>query len=231
MKILAIIPARGGSKGIPRKNIVLLKGRPLIDWTIKASLKSKYIDKTIVSSDDEEILTVAKKSGAFPIKRPKPMASCTALPEKLIFHALAYLKKNNEYIPDILIYLQPTSPLRNDKDINKAIELFFSSRADGVISVCLEDKKYLKSFFINKSGYLKGIINDYYSFKNRQSLPDIFMPNGAIYIIKRKIFLKTKRLISKKTLPFLMDQTKSIDIDNMEDLKKVEKIIKTLKND
>lgn len=228
-KILAIIPARGGSKGIPGKNILPIAGKPLLAWTIKAALESKLIDRTIVSSDDEGILRIASKFGAEPVKRPKSMAGDKSPFNLLIFHALGYLKKKEKYVPDVLVYLQPTSPLRNSKDIDQALSSL-KGKATGVLSVYEIDNKFLKSFIINKDGFIQGVSNNNFPFMNRQDLPKIFMSNGAIYVVKRGFFLKTGRLFSNKTVPFVMDDEKSLDIDSVEDLKKAEKILRNQKN-
>jgi len=227
-KILAIIPARGGSKSIPRKNIAFIAGKPLLTWTIEAALESKLINRVIVSSDDEKILKVASKFGAETIKRPKNIAGDNSPFNLLIFHALEYLKKKDKYVPDVIAYLQPTSPLRNGEDIDQALSLL-KGGAKGVIGVYEVDNKFLKSFMINKKGFMNGVSNDVFPFMNRQNLPKIFMPNGAIYIIETKIFLKTGKLFSDRTIPFVMSSEKSLDIDSMEDLKKAEKILKNKK--
>jgi CMP-N-acetylneuraminic acid synthetase len=224
-KILAIIPARGGSKGIHKKNIYPLSGKPLLVWTIEAALKSKLINRTVVSSDDDEILAVAEKSGAESIKRPSEIAVDDSPFNLLIFHALDYLNKKEKYIPDILVYLQPTSPLRDEKDIDRAITLFENSKADSVISVYEVDNKFLKSFVKDKEGFLKGVVNSKFSFMNRQNLPKVYMPNGAIYIISAEVFLKTGKLFTNKTASFAMEKKKSFDIDSIEDIKEAEKLL------
>ena len=224
-KILAIIPARGGSKGIPGKNIIPVGGKPLIAWTIEAAQKSKYIGKVIVSSDDDEILKVSAKFGAKSIKRPAKLATDTASPEPLIFHALDYLR-TKKYIPDIIVYLQPTSPLRDEKDNNDAFNLFFKSKATALNSVYEADKKYLKTFLKNKSGFLIGSVNNKYPFANRQQLPSVYMPNGAIYIIYTKAFKKTGMLFTDKTLPYKMSGKKNFDLDTLDDLKKLRSYFK-----
>lgn len=223
---MAIIPARGGSKGIPKKNIVLLAGKPLIAWTIEAALKSKYIDKVAVSSDDDEILKVAKKWGAFPLKRPAELATDVALPEPVVFHALDHLEKKEGYLPDILAYLQPTSPLRNHNDIDGALDGFFKSKATAAISVYELDKKYLKAFVADKSRFLKGIINNKFPFMNRKQLPNVYLPNGAIYVITRKEFIKWGRLLSDKTIPYVISIEKSFDLDTMDDLKELRRYMR-----
>lgn len=227
MKILAIIPARGGSKGIVGKNITPLLSKPLVAWTIEAAKKSKYINRTIVSSDDENILAISQKYGAEIIKRPKKIAGDNSAYQLLIFHLLDTLKRQEKYIPDLLVYLQPTSPLRTNTDIDKAISYMLLKKADSLASVYEVNNKYLKSFVINSKGYLKGAASDRFPSYNRQDLPDLFMPNGAIYVVKTKTFLKYKDLVSPKTVPFLMSQDKSIDVDGLQDLKMVEKILKS----
>lgn len=224
-KILAIIPARGGSKGLPKKNIYPLAGKPLLAWTIEAALNSKFINRVVVSSDDKKILEIAEKHGAEPIERPAEISSDNSPYNLLIFHALEELEKRENYIPDILVYLQPTSPLRDSENIDRAMTLL-TNEADCVISVYEIDNKCLKSFLVGKNGYLHGISNNQFPSMNRQDLPPVFMPNGAIYIIKREIFQKTSRLFADKTAPFIMSRNKNLDIDSIEDLKKAEKILK-----
>lgn len=216
MKILSIIPARGGSKGLPGKNIKDLVGKPLIAWTIEASLNSEYITKTIVSSDDDEILEVSQKFGAEVIKRPYVLAQDTTPTEPVIEDVLANIEDIGSY--EYLILLQPTSPLRNEKDIDKAIELLFHKQASGLISVVEIDNKVLKAFINNEAGYLEGISNNVYPFMRRQDLPSVYMPNGAIYIIKTEEFIKSKKLFTEQTISYLMSKEKSIDIDTHADL-------------
>jgi CMP-N,N'-diacetyllegionaminic acid synthase len=225
-QILAIIPARGGSKGVPKKNIFPLAGKPLLVWTIEAAQKSKMINRIVVSSDDEGILQIALKSGAEPIRRPKSIAGDKAPFNLLIFHALDYLKRKEKYIPNIIVYLQPTSPLREGKDIDQALSLL-KEKVTSIISVYEIDNKFLKSFIINKKGFLQGFSNNQFAFMNRQDLPKIYMPDGAIYAVKTGNFLKTGKLLTDKTIPFVMNLDKCLDIDTIKDLKKAEKILKT----
>lgn len=227
-KILAIIPARGGSKSIPKKNIFPIAGKPLLAWTIKSALKSKLIGRVVVSSDDKEILEATLKFGAEPIRRPKNISGDKSLFKLLIFHALDYLKKNEKYIPDIIVYLQPTSPLRESKDIDKALSLL-KGDTQSVISVYEIDNKILKSFFVDKRGIMKGISNNEFPFMNRQLLPKAYMPNGSIYAIRTKSFLKNGNFFNKKTVAYLMTGEKSIDVDSIEDMKKAEKILRDKK--
>ena len=162
-RILAIIPARAGSKGLPNKNIIDLVGKPLIAWTIQESLKSKYITDTIVSSDSDTILKIATQYGAEIIKRPKRLATDKANSESIIKHSLNFLKQNKKEF-DYIILLQPTSPLRKVSDIDKAFKRLFKTQANSLISVSRIDNKILKAFLQKKNGYLEGINNNQYPF-------------------------------------------------------------------
>ena len=220
-KVLAIIPARGGSKGLPRKNIIYLAGKPLIAWTIEASLDSKYITKTIVSSDSDEILEVAKRYGSEILKRPDELATDISSSEVVVKHTLESIKEKFDYV----VLLQPTSPLRDTNDIDSAFEKLFSLDATALISVCECDNKILKTFKENELGYIEGISNNKYPFMRRQDLPKTYMSNGAIYIIKVDDFFKNNSFFTDKTISFIMDEVKSMDIDVRDDLNKVERFI------
>lgn len=219
--VLAIIPARGGSKGLPKKNIIDLAGKPLIAWTIEASLESKYITKTIVSSDSGEILEVSKKYGSEILKRPDELATDISSSEVVVKHALESVEEKFEYI----ILLQPTSPLRSTLEIDSAFEKLFSLDATALISVCEYDNKILKAFKENELGYIEGISNNKYPFMRRQDLPKTYMSNGAIYIIKVDEFLKNNSFFTDKTVSFIMDEIRSLDIDTKEDLEKVKRFL------
>lgn len=224
MKIISIIPARGGSKGLPKKNILEFAGKPLIAWTIESSLKSKYISKTIVSSDCDEILNISSKYGSEILKRPDELARDTTPTEPVVEHILQNIKDLGNY--SYLVLLQPTSPLRDEKDIDEAISKLIQEKdATALISVKEIDNKILKAFKINNNGYLEGISNNKYPFMRRQDLPKVFMPNGAIYIISINEFLKTKRLFSDNAISYLMNEEKSLDIDTIDDFEKIKNYI------
>ena len=223
-KILAIIPARGGSKGFPSKNIYPLNGKPLITYTIDASLRSKMVAKTVVSSDDDEILKIAESSGAAIIKRPAELALDTSSSEEAVKHAIEFLKENGEHY-DAVVLLQPTSPLRTAEDIDKAIELMIIKNASAVISVVNIGKKPFKSYYQNKEGFLLGVHNDQTPNMRRQDLPDAFLANGAIYAVYTETFLKTNSFLPADTIPYIMPEEKSIDIDRLEDVRMIENII------
>ena len=223
-KILSLIPARGGSKGIPKKNIINLAGKPLIAWSIEASLKSEYITKTIVSTNDKEILDISLEYGAEVINRPDNLSDDNANSESAVLHAINHLKNIDEFF-DIIILLQPTSPLRDSMEIDSAFQELFASNASGLISVCKYNNEILKAFTKNEQGYIEGISNNNYPFMRRQDLPETFMSNGAIYIINTNEFIKNNSFYTKKTIPFIMSSDKSIDIDEYKDLEEAVKLL------
>lgn len=225
MNILAIIPARGGSKGLPRKNIYFVKGKPLIAYSIEAALGSKFITKIIVSSDDDEILKVSKEFGATPLKRPKKLAQDTSTSEEVIQNVINSLIKQNEEF-DILVLLQPTSPLRDASDIDNAIELMLKNNASAVISVTNIGVKPFKTYYLNKKGFLQGVHNNKSPNMRRQDLPDAYLANGAIYAVYTNLFLQYNSLLPKKTIPYIMDILKSYDIDDLEDINQIETLLR-----
>tara|TARA_Y100000746_G_C15375649_1_gene396101 strand:- start:294 stop:995 length:702 start_codon:yes stop_codon:yes gene_type:complete len=211
---LAIIPARGGSKRLPRKNILDLSGRPMISWSIDAGLKSKYIDKVVVSSDDDEILDIAKKFKAETVKRPGKLASDIATSNDVVKHTLENIEEH-----DYIVLLQPTSPLRNYKHIDEAIKLLEKKSADAIISVCKTDHTPLWSNTLQEDGSLESFIKDEVIDKRSQDLKDYYRLNGAIYICKRDNFLKEETLFLKENIyAYIMDKESSIDIDEEIDL-------------
>jgi len=206
---LAIIPARGGSKRLPRKNILELNGKPLIAWSIEAGLKSKYVDKVVVSSDDKEILEYSQYYGADTIKRPDNLASDTSTTFDAIKHTVENLKKY-----DYVILLQATSPLRNENHVDEAIELLESKNASAVVSVCETDHSPLWSNTLDDSLSMKGFLKEGVLNKRSQDLEKYYRLNGAIYICKVEKLLKEKSFFLKDNIfAFKMDKHNSIDID------------------
>ena len=206
---LAIIPARGGSKRLPRKNILDLNGKPLIVYSIEAGLNSKYIDKVIVSSDDNEILNISKKFKANVIKRPDYLASDTATSFEAIKHTIENVEKY-EYV----VLLQPTSPLRDAKHIDEAIELLEEKNADAVVSVCTMDHSPLWSNTLDKNLSMNNFLRDEVLNKRSQDLETYYRLNGAIYICKTDKLLEEKSFFLKdKIFAYKMDRKSSIDID------------------
>ncbi|SFD31667.1 cytidylyltransferase domain-containing protein [Ruminococcus albus] len=214
-KILAVIPARGGSKGIPHKNIVDLCGKPLIVYSIEAGKKSRYIDYVMVSTDDEEIAKVAEQYGAeIPFMRPTDLASDTAKTIDAIIHAITELRKKGECF-DVLVLLQPTAPLRNFEDVDKAIETFFSNNCFSLVSVSEVDDHPVLIRSIEE-GKLKSLLN-VSSTCRRQDMPKYYKVNGCIYINSiNELTLNTS--FNDNVIPYRMEKSHSVDIDELCDL-------------
>jgi CMP-N,N'-diacetyllegionaminic acid synthase len=206
---LAIIPARGGSKRLPRKNLLDLCGKPLIAWSIEAALKSKYISKVIVSSDEEEILNIAKEYKADFIKRPDELASDTATTFDALNHTLENVEKY-----DYVVLLQPTSPLRTEKHIDEAIELLKEKNADAIISVCEVEHSPLWSNTLDENLDMSNFLRDEVLNKRSQDLPKYYRLNGAIYICKTDKLLENKGFFLKENIyAYKMNKKHSVDID------------------
>jgi len=214
-KILAIIPARGGSKRLPRKNILNLNGKPLIRWSIEAGLKSKYIDKVVVTSDDAEILGIAESSGVSVINRPVELASDTSTTFDAIKHTI-----NNVNNYNYIVLLQPTSPLRTAQHIDEAIEILFERSADAVVSVCEVDHSPLWSNTLPNNDNMSNFIRNDVLNKRSQDLEVYYRLNGAIYICDVNRLLQEERFLLKENIfAYKMDKSVSIDIDEEIDLK------------
>jgi YrbI family 3-deoxy-D-manno-octulosonate 8-phosphate phosphatase len=213
-RIIAVIPARGGSKSVPRKNLKEIAGKPLIVWTIEQSLKSKYIDATYVSSDDPEIKKIAWPTGAAVINRPKSLASDKASTESALFHASEVL--NEDY--DLMILLQCTSPLRYPHQLDEAIEQLFAEGSDSLLSGCLNDR------FL----WRKGVPMNY-DYKNRPRRQDKdweFVENGSFYIFKKEVLLKQKNRLGGKISQYIMPKWMSFEIDEPDDFELLEYLMK-----
>ena len=222
---LAIIPARGGSKRLPRKNILDLNGKPLIAWSIEAGLSSKYIDKVVVTSDDDDILNLSKSLGVEILKRPDYLASDTATTFDTIKHVI---EKVANY--DYIILLQPTSPLRGGLHIDEAIELLENKKASAVISVCKMDHSPLWSNTIDKSLSMVGFLKDEVLNKRSQDLEKYYRVNGAIFICKVERLLENKGFFLKENIyAYVMDRKSSVDIDEEIDFKIAEILMGIIK--
>lgn len=226
--ILAIIPARGGSKGLPGKNIMDLCGKPVIAWSIDSCLQAPCIGSVIVSSDDHLILKAASDYGADTLLRPKELATDSSAMIPVVKHVLGELKEQFSRFK-FLALVQPTSPLRSWKHLQDAYDMLIRKEADSVISVFESDRSILKSFVL-ENGVLKGVNNNQYPFSRRQDLPAVYKPNGAIYIIEIEKFMHLGALLTSKTIPYIMNEEDSLDIDNLEDFKCVQNILKKRAN-
>lgn len=228
-KFVALIPARGGSKRLPRKNLLLTEGIPLIGWTIKAALGSSLVSNVFVSTEDDEIIKASKEFGAKIINRPHELSTDTASSASVVSHAVGWLKKN-KIDCEFLVLLQPTSPLRTSCQIDEALKTFFDKSANLVISVFEIDNSLIKSFVNCDDGSIRGLFSDNAPYLRQQDLPKIYKPNGAIYAISVSEFLEQNNFPYKCVFPYIMTKHESDDIDTLEDFKIVEQKIKALRN-
>jgi len=224
-KIISIIPARGGSKRLPRKNILPLAGKPLIAYSIEQSLKSEYIDRTIVSTEDKEIAEISKKYGAEIIERPKELATDEATTLVVLQHVLSVLREQ-DYNPDIVVLLQPTSPLRKTSQIDESIKKLIDNDANMVVSVSELHIGY-KWLLGIRNGKLHFISGNNLEDTRTQDQEKAYMLNGAINTYKTEIILKSEIYnFNDNCLPLIMDKKTSMDIDNKTDLELAEFYVK-----
>jgi CMP-N,N'-diacetyllegionaminic acid synthase len=212
--ILAIIPARGGSKGIPRKNIIEVAGKPLIAWTIEESKKSNYIDRLILSSEDEEIIKVAKEWGCeVPFVRPLELAQDDTPGIEPMLHAMEAIPEKYDYV----VLLQPTSPLRTVEDIDSCIEHCFQNEAFACVSVTEPVHNPYWMYTLDNRGHLNPLMAEPL-ITRRQNLPAVYALNGAVFIAQKEWLERNRSFKSAETLAYIMNGTRSLDIDSKEDL-------------
>ena len=226
--MIAIIPARGGSKGLPGKNIKNLCGKPLIAYTIEAALKSKEIERVIVTTDSEEIAEIAKEYGAeVPFLRPAELAGDTSSAIDVYLHAVSYLQEELGEKIDKFMVLLPTAPLRTTDNIEEAIKEFKEKKAKTLISVKeadtpiswyyqMDDKSRIKSLGLDKDK----------AVSNRQENRNYYIPNGAIYILDTELLKKERTYYCENTVAYIMDGKESVDIDNELDFMMAEVLLK-----
>lgn len=218
-RILAIIPARGGSKSIPDKNIIDLCGKPLIAYSILAAQKSEYIDDIVVSTDSEKIRCVALKYGAsVPFLRPAHLASDTAKTIDCMIYTIQELNKQGQ-LYDCVVLLQPTQPLRKNGVIDEAISTLINSTEDSLVSVTTTSEHPILMRTITKEGTLRSLL-PMSSTVRRQDFPTIYKVNGSIYINRINDNFNSSTSLNDNLLPFFMEEQYSVDIDSYEDLKK-----------
>lgn len=231
MEILGLIPARGGSKSIPHKNIYKLAGKPLLFYTCEAALASKLLTRVILNTDSERIARVGKQYGIeTPFMRPKALAQDKTLVIDVIFHALEYLKKTEKYSPDIIVLLQPTSPLRKASHIDAVIRLLQKTKADSVVTVTEVPHQFNPvSVMAIKNGRLTPFMTGKQILR-RQDKPKVYGRNGpAVLAFWTKTLTRKRSLYGDDIRPFLMQPEESVDIDDYYDLKIAECLIKSRK--
>lgn len=229
MKILATIPARGGSKGVPRKNIKKLGGKPLIAYTIETALKTKCIDRTIVSTDDPEIAEIAKSYGAeVPFLRPSYLAEDNVPALPVIQHLVKELEKEN-YEPDIVIVLQPTSPFRKSEYIQRAVDKLIETNADCIITLSeVEQHPYRMRKLVGDKPIPLFEIDEKVLYAQRQDFPEIYMMNGAICACKKEVMMKQTVFYGQDIRAIVIDRLSALDIDTPLDFQIAESLIKKL---
>ncbi|MFA4932782.1 MAG: acylneuraminate cytidylyltransferase family protein [Caldisericia bacterium] len=227
--VLAVIPARGGSKEIPRKNIFSLSGRPLIEYTFEAAKGSKLINRTIVSTDDNEIAEVGRRNGIdVPFMRPKELAEDNTPTLPVIRHAVEFIEKEHGYKPDIVMLLQPTAPLRKSHHIDEALRLLMNNPdADSVVSVTEVPHQY-NPYFVMKieDDLLKFYNEDAIKYTRRQGLPKAYSRNGAIYAFRLETLNEKNSLYGDTCLPYIMSFEESVNIDSVYDFKIAEMLLR-----
>ena len=233
-EVLAIIPARSGSRGIKNKNIKLLNGHPLLSYSITAGLNSKIINRVICSTDSMKIANIAKLYGAeVPFIRPKSISKDLSTDFEVFYHAINFLKKKFKYCPDYVVNLRPTSPLRKKNSLDIALKKIFKlHKYDSLKTVCLNKKTPYKMWFIEKKKLFPILkiknLTEAYNLP-RQLLPKTYWQTAEIDITKTSTILLKKSMTGKKIFPLLSDEITYVDIDNLKDFEYAEKILKNNK--
>jgi len=213
-KIIAVIPARGGSKRLPRKNLLPFRGKPLIAHTIEHAKRSRLVSRIIVSTDDNEISDVTVQYGAEVIKRPPELSGDTASSEVALLHVIDWLADKEQYEPDILVFLQCTSPIRNERDIDNAITVLLESNADSLFSAC----RFNKYIWQVRNGEVSPINYDYRCRWREQDFPHQVQESGSIYVFKTAILKELGNRLGGKIVVYEMDDLSFIQIDSKEDI-------------
>lgn len=230
MHILGLIPARGGSKGIPRKNIVPLAGKPLLTYTCEAALGSSYIDRVVLSTDDEEIAQIGRSCGVeVPFMRPPELARDDTPSLPVAQHAIEWLREHDGWGTDILVLLQPTSPLRRAHHIDAALDILLEKQADTVVSVVEVPHRYNPySVMELRDGILHQFLPGKTQFDRyrRQTLPKVYARNGpAVLVTRVNTLFRDQSFYGQLVLPYVMDEADSLDIDTLYDLEIAEFLI------
>ncbi len=226
-RVAAIITARGGSKGLPRKNLRLLAGKPLLAYSIMAARDCRLIQRCLVSTEDEEIKAVSERWGAEVIDRPRELATDEALSRDVVAHALRWLETAGE-LPEYFALLQPTSPLRTAAHLTACLEVFLRSQAACAISVAEAEHHPYKAYR-REGDTLVPLFGVEYLEQPRQALPPIYRQNGAIYVMHSRSFLQRPSFFAMPALPFVMSQHDSIDVDTETDLSLAEHLLANAK--
>jgi len=226
--ILTVIPARGGSKGVEYKNMRNVAGKPLLWYSISAAKDAEYLNDIVVTTDDKFISQYAKDNGVLsPFIRPKELSTDSAQSAPVVEHAVRFMEERNDCEYDAVLMLQPTSPLRTSEHIKEAIDMFLSNDCDSVVSVASVNGNHpfrMKKLINNQ--LINFIDQGFWDMRPRQELPEVYIRNGAIYLINKDQLLKQKQLIGNKCLGYIMNDKDSINIDSEIDLILADLLIK-----
>jgi CMP-N,N'-diacetyllegionaminic acid synthase len=214
-KFIALIPARGGSKGVKRKNLRALAGKPLLQHTVDAAKSCRFISDIFLSSEDAEILAAGEGMGCRPVPRSAALAQDESTANDVVFDFFKQVPLADD---DVIVYLQPTSPLRTSAHLDDAITTMLAAEADGLVAVMELEKSPYKSFALDANGRLESLFGEKYSNYGRQQLPRTYMPNGAIYIFRKRFFVERGGFPSNGSLSYVMSPADSVDIDTESDL-------------
>lgn len=220
-KTLAVITARGGSKGLPGKNVMVAGGKPLVAWTVEAAVSAECVDRVILSSDDDDIIAAAKSAGSeIPFRRPDYLSDDTASSIDVVLHAI-------DKVPgyDYVVLLQPTSPLRTSADIDAAFKLLLESGGESCVSICEADQSPYLMYQVAGTNKLKRILPEICGVTRRQDLPLTYVLNGAIYIAKVDWLLEKRNFIDVDTQGYIMPKERSLDIDTAADFEIFKSIV------
>jgi CMP-N-acetylneuraminic acid synthetase len=219
-KVIALVPARGGSKGIPRKNLKEICGRPMVEYTLRAALEADCVDSVVLSSDDSDILAVGESLGVISLRRPSEHATDTASANDVVRHFIDECCHGGD--DPYIVYLQPTSPLRSSRHIDEALAEMEKRGIHMLVSVVEVVKSPYKMFSVDGNGVLKSLFDERLSNARRQDLPRTYIPNGAIYVFRKSDFVGRGGFPSNGSMPYVMSESDSVDIDSEEDVRVVE---------
>ncbi|MBI5570224.1 MAG: acylneuraminate cytidylyltransferase family protein [Desulfomonile tiedjei] len=229
MSRIAIISARGGSKGVPDKNIRLVGDKPLITWSIEAALASRLLHRVVVSTDSPKIAEIARQSGGeVPFMRPAELARDSTPGIDPVLHAVRWLEDREGYVPDWVVLLQPTSPLRVTDDIDRAFEMASEKNADAIVSVTEGDHHPYWMKRLDPDGRMHDFITLERPITRRQDLPPVYAVNGAVYLVRREVLVRTESFFPENTFGMVMPRDRSLDVDTPWDLYLADLILKDI---
>lgn len=226
MNVLGVILARGGSKGVPRKNIKPLCGVPLLAYTVLEAQRSHRLTRLVLSSEDEDILDLAMRLGCEIIRRPSELALDTTPSPECLMHASTFLQEVHGFRADAIVLLQPTTPFRKHATIDRCIDLLEERNADSVVTV-IKAPHYVNPHWVRQiqDGFLKPYLNRK-DFTRRQELPEVYWRNGQVYVVRRDVLFETNDLYGSRCIPFIMTDEYQVNIDSVVDFKFAEYLLK-----